>query len=235
MNKIIHVLIFFLSHSLYSQKIEYIYKNDGSSLKYNLLINEKKQLSQWEIKENARGEQVEKDNINYFFLREGDTYYVNEKTIFKRKFITDNPKFIWKLEKEKKEILGYNCSSATTTFRGRKFKAYYTDELYKNFGPWKFNGLNGLILKIESEDGLYEFEAVNIDFNEKTNLLSEKKKLVENIKPINWIEFEKEYLNEIKLEIERQKCNCEKDGNNVLRISRIEKIHPEVHDNGIMF
>ena len=60
-------------------------------------------------------------------------------------------------------LLGYKCKSASTTFRGRKYKAWFTEEIPKSEGPYIFNGLPGLILKITEENGLYDFTAVGIE------------------------------------------------------------------------
>lgn len=73
----------------------------------------------------------------------------------------------WSLGKERKEILGYKCKSATTTFRGRKYIAYYTSKIPISNGPWKFGGLPGLILEIKSyDDKSFNFLAQKISKNE---------------------------------------------------------------------
>ena len=51
----------------------------------------------------------------------------------------------------------------------------------------------------------------------------------------SWDEFTKLYLSDLEKYIEDQKCNCDTDGRNELKISRIEKIHPELHDLGVVF
>lgn len=48
------------------------------------------------------------------------------------------PDFGWKIENEKKTILGYNCQKATTFFRGRNYEAYFTTEIPYQDGHWKF-------------------------------------------------------------------------------------------------
>ena len=49
-------------------------------------------------------------------------------------------------------ILGYNCIKATTVFRGRTYIAWFTPDIPVHIGPWKFVGLPGLILRVETED-----------------------------------------------------------------------------------
>lgn len=48
-------------------------------------------------------------------------------------------------------IMGFNCHLATTTFRGREWKAWYTEDIPIMRGPWKLGGLPGLILCAEVE------------------------------------------------------------------------------------
>lgn len=68
----------------------------------------------------------------------------------------------WNILDSTKEILGYECIEATTDFHGRKWKVWFAPEIPVQNGPWKFDGLPGLILEAESEGGQYIFEAVGI-------------------------------------------------------------------------
>jgi GLPGLI family protein len=74
---------------------------------------------------------------------------VREKVI-KRAFIYEEflPQIKWKLVNETKQISKFNCQKATTTFRGRNYIAWFTTEIPISMGPWKFNGLPGLILEL---------------------------------------------------------------------------------------
>lgn len=69
-----------------------------------------------------------------------------------------------KIEKQHTlNLLGYNCFKASTTFRGRDYIAYFTDEISISEGPYKFKGLPGLILKVSSTDNDYSFTAVGLE------------------------------------------------------------------------
>ena len=71
-------------------------------------------------------------------------------------------KFSWNFGDSTCNILGYDCKLATTSFRGRNYKVYYTEEIPLNYGPWKFYGLPGLILKVTEEKGMFDWIATNI-------------------------------------------------------------------------
>ena len=62
------------------------------------------------------------------------------------------PDFNWEITDETKTILGFICKKATAKFRGSNISAYFTEEIPIPFGPWKFDGLPGLILKVVSND-----------------------------------------------------------------------------------
>lgn len=69
----------------------------------------------------------------------------------------------WVLGPETKVILGYTCLQATTELHGRTFTAWYTEDIPIMSGPHKFSGLPGLILKVESTDKLFRFEAIGFE------------------------------------------------------------------------
>lgn len=69
----------------------------------------------------------------------------------------------WTLTEDSLEILGYMCKSAQCSFRGRKYIAYYTDEIPVADGPWKFAGLPGFIMQVKDVKGEYSFVCVGIN------------------------------------------------------------------------
>lgn len=77
----------------------------------------------------------------------------------------DMPELEWELTDSMTNILGYECHSAACSFRGRRWIAYYTEEIPLMEGPWKLYGLPGLILKASDNDGLYNFECIGIKGN----------------------------------------------------------------------
>lgn len=50
-------------------------------------------------------------------------------------------------------VIGYECQMAEADYHGRHWKVWFTTDLPLPFGPWKFRGLPGLVLKAETEGG----------------------------------------------------------------------------------
>ncbi len=59
-------------------------------------------------------------------------------------------------------ILGMECHYAKTKFRGREWKVWFTEEIPVSLGPWKLNGLPGLILKATADDDFIKLTAVSV-------------------------------------------------------------------------
>lgn len=68
----------------------------------------------------------------------------------------------WIVETDTQTILGYNCQKAVCSWRGRSFVAWFASDIPVKLGPWKFNGLPGLILKLHDTENLYVYEAVSL-------------------------------------------------------------------------
>jgi GLPGLI family protein len=85
--------------------------------------------------------------------------------IFTKDFVYEEPvpKFEWKIKADTMTILGYKCIKAVTTFRGRDYEVWFTPFIPIRHGPWKFNGLLGLILKAADTKGYFEWIATGIE------------------------------------------------------------------------
>lgn len=68
----------------------------------------------------------------------------------------------WRILPESKTIENFKVQKATTTFGGRNWIAWFTDEIQIQDGPYKFCGLPGLILHVEDEKGDHRFQLVGI-------------------------------------------------------------------------
>lgn len=118
------------------------------------------------------------DNTMYSNIKYGRQYFVKESI----------PIMKWKIFKnETKNIGNFKCLKATTSFRGRDYTAWFTTEIPVLFGPWKFNGLPGLILEIYdiNKNVYWYFKNIkypSTDVEISNNLLNEK------------LEFQKDFL-----------------------------------------
>jgi GLPGLI family protein len=66
----------------------------------------------------------------------------------------------WQLVDETKVINTITCKKAKVIFKGRNWIAWYSPEIPLPYGPYKFSGLPGLIIKITDDKGDYDFELV---------------------------------------------------------------------------
>lgn len=96
-------------------------------------------------------ENVNANKLSYYGRVSIDNYMYQEEV----------PHIDWALSDSTKEICGYLCHQATATFRGRNWIAWYCD-IPKCVGPWKLNGLPGLILAAETEDKEHTFSAISV-------------------------------------------------------------------------
>ncbi len=74
----------------------------------------------------------------------------------------DIPAIDWVATGEEADICGYRCKTATASFRGRKWTAWYTEDIPISNGPEMFGNLPGLILKIEDEKKEHVIQAIQI-------------------------------------------------------------------------
>lgn len=74
------------------------------------------------------------------------------------------PSLEWSFNDEETDsIIGYDCRKATVEFAGRSYTAWFTPEIPLPFGPYKFGGLPGLILKLEDAERQYIWVAVGFE------------------------------------------------------------------------
>lgn len=72
-------------------------------------------------------------------------------------FNQDLDLFDWTLHEETKVINDYKVQKATMSYSGRDYIAWFTHEIPISDGPYKFNGLPGLILEISDTENHYNF------------------------------------------------------------------------------
>ena len=95
-----------------------------------------------------------KDRFMLSTLYFKEVFYINDSIV----------NINWKITKETKKIGKFNCKKATTNFRGRKYIAWYTIDIPVSYGPWKLQGLPGLILEAYDTDKFVYWYFKNIDY-----------------------------------------------------------------------
>lgn len=63
----------------------------------------------------------------------------------------------WELVEGDTLIHGFSCNKATATLFGRDYTAWYCPEVDMPYGPYKFNGLPGLVFHVADTQGNFEF------------------------------------------------------------------------------
>jgi len=138
-----------------------------------------------------------KTEFNYKIFK----HYNENKLQFVEKVFKDKIKYKeslktqdWTILTETDSILGYTVQKASTSFAGRDYIAWFTPEIPISDGPYKFNGLPGLILQISDIKEEYQFKltgfqklskpvSVVIDYEKYRNIPKEDfLKIKENFK-----------------------------------------------------
>ncbi len=119
---------------------------------------------------NAIGRQVYYNRkVDSLYWNQWQTFYVAEKT----------PKINWELQNETKQIGNLLAYKARGKFRGRYYTAWYTLEIPLPYGPWKLQGLPGLILEAYDDDKELYLYFKSIEYPTTKNV---------RVKPIVWPE-----------------------------------------------
>ncbi|WP_421808792.1 GLPGLI family protein [Flagellimonas sp.] len=189
------LLVVFLAFTinLFSQngyKAEYkilLEKNGFSPMHYSLIGDESQ--SEFKFIERVAPERVVADEFSGQVFLNPETpdsiqpfIFTNRKLnkIYSTDFITEDDGLSytmyniiepitvkWEFESEVKKIDGFLCKKATTTFRGRNYIAWYSDEIPVSLGPWKFHGLPGLVVNITDSKNEVSFilEKIKMPYN----------------------------------------------------------------------
>lgn len=217
--KIIFILIIFINYSNAQENITVEYLNENNTdfpvnLKTILNCNTNNSVfTTFFGKRKKTKTSNEEDNSAIISAETIDTYQVidlKEKTLFSIENIDESiykineelPHLLWQTESnETKRIERFSCNKAKVTFRGRNWIAWYSTEIPYSFGPWKFNGLPGLILEIYDDTNRYHWTANKVKFNIKGDILLDLKdnKFITNVSLKEFVEKQE------KLVLEREK------------------------------
>ena len=127
---------------------------------------------------------------------------------------------IWELENVTKTILNYQVQKAKGYFKGNRIEAWFAKELPYQDGPWKFNGLPGLILEVSIPAVNLFIECNKISKINSIDLNLPSNDLVDKI--FNWQEYMKFMKKEFTKTYHRL-MNSHNDPNSSITVNKIFK------------
>ena len=140
--------------------------------KMNQALNTRKQLQEQIKNQTGNGNmKIEvKSEMKAPLTQEDYFFFANEhKMITKERlfnnYLVEEPAAIidWKILKDTMSFSGIACQKATTKFKGRNWTAWFATEIPFQSGPWKLNGLPGLIVEAYDEKKEVKFEFAGLE------------------------------------------------------------------------
>lgn len=130
------------------------------------------QQIQEQIKNNAGGPQnisfkrsspKPVSQLDYYYFAKENKFITKERLFNNYLVEEDAPKIAWKITKDTASFSGVHCQKATANFKGRNWVAWYAPDMPFQSGPWKLNGLPGLIIEAYDEKKEVQFQFAGID------------------------------------------------------------------------
>ncbi|MDI9364262.1 MAG: GLPGLI family protein [Flavobacterium sp.] len=116
------------------------------------------------MSQSSSNKRIIKDNI----LNKIITYDEISQNLYK--IVSDDKNFNWKIEKDTINKDGNILRKATTKFKGRNYIAWFNYEIPITDGPYKFNGLPGLIFELYDEKKYFLFSLTSFKNTNKYNI-----------------------------------------------------------------
>lgn len=108
------------------------------------------------------------------------------------------PKIEWVISNESKQIDRFLAYKATGTFRGREWIAWFTPDLPYPYGPWKLNGLPGVILSVHDSEQRYAYKLVEVSSEEDLKIYNEFLDKTTNLRELSLKEYWEEYWEKLE-------------------------------------
>ncbi|RZJ81135.1 MAG: GLPGLI family protein [Flavobacterium sp.] len=102
-------------------------------------------------------------STDYFFFAKEKKFFTKERVINYYLIEEPAPQINWKISKDTTSFSGINCQKATAYFKGRNWTAWYATELPFQSGPWKLNGLPGLIIEAYDDTKTVSFQFAGME------------------------------------------------------------------------
>ncbi|MEJ5995354.1 GLPGLI family protein [Pedobacter sp. Du54] len=101
--------------------------------------------------------------LDYFFYANENKFFTKERIFNNYLVEEDAPKINWKITKDTASFSGVKCQKAIANFKGRTWTAWFAPDLPFQSGPWKLNGLPGLIIEAIDETKTVRFQFAGIE------------------------------------------------------------------------
>lgn len=113
-----------------------------------------------EVKSEMKAPLTQED---YFFFA-NEHKMITKERLFNNYLIEETaPQIDWKILKDTMSFSGIACQKATATFKGRKWIVWFATEIPFQSGPWKLNGLPGLIVEAYDEKKEVKFTFAGLE------------------------------------------------------------------------
>jgi len=101
--------------------------------------------------------------LDYYFYANENKFFTKERIFNNYLMEEDAPKINWKISKDTASFSGVKCKKAVANFKGRTWIAWFAPDMPFQSGPWKLNGLPGLIIEAVDQTGTVKFQFAGID------------------------------------------------------------------------
>lgn len=118
------------------------------------------------IPDNTQVRDLSGTNPTFYFVNLKDrTLRMKTQLDGERIIVKENlPAIEWNIKPDsKREIMGFDCIEAEALFRGRLYTAWFSPDIPVPFGPWKLQGLPGLILEAYDKMDEVHFYATRLN------------------------------------------------------------------------
>ena len=110
--------------------------------------------------------------IDYFYFANENKLFTKERLVTNYLIEEEAPKINWKISKDTASFSGVLCQKATAYFKGRNWIAWFAQDLPFQSGPWKLNGLPGLIVEAYDDKKEVQFQFAGIENIDEAELVS---------------------------------------------------------------
>jgi len=157
---------------------------DGIAHSANLQVERqeylKKGFTQQEINDQFRARSASNPTTSdiqmFFFAKEQKYYYKSDICMNGCMVQAETDKIDWKIKKDTLSFSGIHCQMATANYKGRNWVAWFAPEMPFASGPWKLQGLPGLIVDAYDIKKEVQFKFAGLEKVKEGDLVNENAK-----------------------------------------------------------